>query len=90
MGDTVVISKSVESVTSGAETIPYVDEWSMIERAATTSSSVSTITIKDENGDHLNAHHYIVDWPEAPFTQEILMEEVSNEETERVRVRESA
>ena len=62
MGDTVVISKSAESVTSGAETIFYVDGWAMIERAAT----------RQRHADR----------PEAPFTQEILMEEVSNEETE--------
>ena len=69
MGDTVVISRSVESVTSDAETILFVDEWSIIERAAT-SSSVSTMTIEDENDDRLYTHHYIADRPEAPFTQE--------------------
>ena len=57
MGDTVVISRSVESVTSDAETILFVDEWSIIERAAT-SSSVSTMTIEDENDDRLYTHHY--------------------------------
>ena len=65
MGDTVVISRSVESVTSDAETILFVDEGSIIERAATTSS-VSTMTIEDENDDRL----YTPDRPEAPFIQE--------------------
>ena len=41
-----------------------------------------TFIIEDENDDHLYAHHYIDDRPEAPFAQEILMEEASNEETE--------
>ena len=71
-GQEIAVIRWAESVTSCAETIPYVDEWTMIERAAT-PSSVSTITIEDENA-------IATDRPEAPFTQEILMEEVSNEE----------
>ena len=56
---------SEETIASSAETIPYCDDWAMIERGL--SSSESTISA-DSDEELLLTHHYISLRPEAPLT----------------------